>query len=333
MKKRWKKNRKGKAGFFESLLAAIFLIAGVFAGYLYENGGGPAAAGTEKPAAESGSFTTQKESDAAETGVSGTMTVHFLDAGQGTAVLFEQDGHFMLVDGGPADASSYVVAYLKKQGVERLDYIIASHYDSDHLNGVIGALHAFGTDMLLGPDYEHDSRLYRSFVKLLREKNITPYYPAVGDTFPFGKAEFAVVCPDGYSDTDSNNNSVGIRMVFGDTSFLILGDAEEESEAQMLLNGIPVQSDVYLASHHGSSSSSSEKFLKTAAPEWCVISCGRGNSYGHPHKEVMELLQSLEIQMFRTDVQGEIVAVTDGKTITWNKEPSDDWRSGNEENE
>ncbi len=107
----------------------------------------------------------------------------------------EQGGAYMLIDGGNRDYSSFVVSYLKEQGVEELAYVIASHYDADHLNGVVGALHAFSCGQVLAPDYVTDTRVYESFERVIKEQDIALAYPAVGDTYTLGDASFTVVCP------------------------------------------------------------------------------------------------------------------------------------------
>lgn len=222
----------------------------------------------------------------------GTLSVTFLDVGQGNAVLVEQSGAYMLIDGGNRDYSSFVVSYLKEQGVEELAYVIASHYDADHLNGVVGALHAFSCGQVLAPDYVTDTRVYESFERVIKEQDIALAYPAVGDTYTLGDASFTVVCPKAYDPKEDNDNSVGIRLVYGDTSFLICGDAGKAEEQAMLDSGVTLESDVYLASHHGSEGSSSEAFMRAVSPSAVVISAGAGNSYGHPTRTVLDRVKA-----------------------------------------
>lgn len=258
----------------------------------------------------------------------GTLMVTFLDVGQGNAVLVEQDGQYMLIDGGDREYSSFVVSYLKEQGVEELVYVISSHYDADHLNGLVGALNVFPCEKVLAADYTTDSRVYESFCDVVEEKDISLVYPAMGDTYTFGDAEFTVVCPDNYDYADDNDNSVGIRLVYGENSFLICGDADSGMERMMMESGLELDSDVYLASHHGSAGSSSLEFLQTVSPATVVISAGEGNSYGHPTQRVLEDVQSVGAELYRTDEQGTIVVTSDGSTLTWNVEPCTDYRSG-----
>lgn len=269
-----------------------------------------------------------QESQAPADARSADTQVHFIDVGQGLSVLAESDGHFLLFDGGDRKASSLVVSYLKDQGVETLDYVIASHYDADHLNGVVGALNVFQVSQVLAPDYEADTKVFQSFQSAIEKKNIPLSHPAPGDSFTFGNASFTVLAPQDKSYQNANDYSVAIRLTAGNVSFLITGDAEAESEAEMVKSGLSLESTVYVAGHHGSASSSSWDFLQKAVPEYAVISCGAGNSYGHPHVETMEKLESMEIPVFRTDKQGTVTASTDGTSLTWSAEPCNDYSSG-----
>lgn len=260
----------------------------------------------------------------------GTLSVTFLDVGQGNAVLVEQGGAYMLIDGGNRDYSSFVVSYLKEQGVEELVYVIASHYDADHLNGVVGALHAFSCGQVLAPDYVTDTRVYESFERVIKEQDIALAYPAVGDTYTLGDASFTVVCPKAYDPKEDNDNSVGIRLVYGDTSFLICGDAGKAEEQAMLDSGVTLESDVYLASHHGSEGSSSEAFMRAVSPSAVVISAGAGNSYGHPTRTVLDRVKACGAALYRTDLQGTITVTSDGTSLSWSVDATQDYRDGDE---
>lgn len=260
----------------------------------------------------------------------GTLSVTFLDVGQGNAVLVEQGGAYMLIDGGNRDYSSFVVSYLKEQGVEELAYVIASHYDADHLNGVVGALHAFSCGQVLAPDYVTDTRVYESFERVIKEQDIALAYPAVGDTYTLGDASFTVVCPKVYDPKEDNDNSVGIRLVYGDTSFLICGDAGKAEEQAMLDSGVTLESDVYLASHHGSEGSSSEAFMRAVSPSAVVISAGAGNSYGHPTRTVLDRVKACGAALYRTDLQGTITVTSDGTSLSWSVDATQDYRDGDE---
>ena len=162
----------------------------------------------------------------------GDMQVHFLDVGQGLSILVQSEGENLLYDGGGRDASSYVVSYLQNQGVQDLDYMIASHYDADHISGLVGCLSSFQVENLTGPDYAHDSQLYASFMDKAKQQGLDVQHPLVGDVYPVGSGTFTVLAPQTASDQDSNNSSVVIRVDNGEDSFLFTGDAEHSSEEQ-----------------------------------------------------------------------------------------------------
>ena len=195
--------------------------------------------------------------------------------------------------------------------------MIASHYDADHLNGVVGALHAFSCGQVLAPDYVTDTRVYESFERVIKEQDIALAYPAVGDTYTLGDASFTVVCPEVYDPKEDNDNSVGIRLVYGNTSFLICGDAGKAEEQAMLDSGVTLDSDVYLASHHGSEGSSSEAFMRAVSPTAVVVSAGAGNSYGHPTRTVLDRVKACGAALYRTDLQGTITVTSDGTSLSW----------------
>ncbi|MDD6662264.1 MAG: ComEC/Rec2 family competence protein [Lachnospiraceae bacterium] len=245
--------------------------------------------------------------------------VHYLDVGQGLSVLVRSGDHALLYDGGDRNHSSFVVAYLKRQGITKLDYLIASHYDADHLSGLIGVLHTTEVDTVLGPDYEHTSKTYTSFQSAVTDAGKTVYHPTAGSDYQLGDAYFTVVGPI-KSYTDSNNNSIAIRIVNGDNSFLLTGDAETQSEEDMCRSGLNLYSDVICPGHHGSSNATTSLLLAYTQPTWAVISVGAGNDYGHPHQATLQRLADAGITVLRTDEHGTIVARSDGKDISWSME-------------
>lgn len=256
--------------------------------------------------------------------MSGKMTVHFLDVGQGLSVLLESDGHYVLYDGGGPERSSYVVAYLKKQGVKKLDYLVASHYDMDHISGLVGVINVFPAETILGPDYVSDTDIYRSFMDGVAEKGEAVMHPAVGDTYSFGFATMEILAPlENYA--DSNECSLVIKVSCENTSMLLTGDASNQSENDMISQGKELLSDVLVVGHHGSEASTSEEFLEKVSPKYAVISCGSENKFRHPAQKTMERLKSSGLDMYRTDLQGTITAVFDRGTITWDQKPCGDY--------
>ncbi len=318
-RKKAKKQKKKRLRLW--LLVGFLLLAGgaVIVWAHYYGGGLPG-----RPEAE-----TWPSSEAPTDGIRARIDV--IDVGQGNAVLIQSGGEAMLVDGGGREASSRTVAYLKEQGVTRLKYIVASHYDADHIYGAVGALETFGADTVLVPDYEEDSYVYRSFQQHLERKAVQAVHPAPGETYALGECHFTILAPCGSGYEVENDYSIAFRLTDGEHSFLFTGDAERVSEAEMLANDKGerrLASDVYLVGHHGSLSSSTADLLRAVKPSFAVISCGAGNDYGHPKEAVLNRLKNMRTGLYRTDKQGDIVFLFTENGILWEQEPCNDYTPG-----
>lgn len=273
--------------------------------------------------------TTRQTAEENTTGSGTYLEVHFIDVGQGDATLIRQGEHAMLIDAGDNSKGTAVQSYLQSQKIEKLDYVIGTHPDSDHIGGMDVILYKIDWDMVMMPELEKDTRTYEDVVKVIQDKNKKITVPVPGETYSLGEAEFTIVCPQKaeYGE-NSNNYSIGLRITFGENSFLFTGDAEEASEEDMLKSGMELSADVFKAAHHGSDTANTEEFLKAVQPKTVVISCGEGNSYGHPRAAVMNELRQMGIEVYRTDEQGTIVAYCDGEEITWNCSPGESWKAG-----
>ena len=220
---------------------------------------------------------------------------------------------------------------LKARGVTKLKYIVATHYDADHLFGAVGALEAFPVEKVLVPDYETDTYVYQSFRNHLAGKKAEVIHPSPGDSYTLGTCRFTVLAPCGTAYEAENDYSLAFRLTDGEHSLLVTGDAELESETEMLANNRGerrLKSDVYLVGHHGSASSSSAAFLAAVKPSFAVISCGAGNDYGHPKEAVLSRLKLLGTALYRTDKQGDIVFLFTEEGILWEQAPANDFTAG-----
>ncbi len=251
--------------------------------------------------------------------------IHVLDVGEGLAVLLESDGEYMMYDGGGRDHSSKVVAYLKQQGVDEIHQIVASHYDEDHIAGLIGVLRTTQVDHVYGPDYTVDTATYASFMRALRDNGLSVTTPSQADTFALGSCEVTVLSKANVVALNENDYSVVLRVVCGDTAIILTGDATAESEQEILNSGLELKSQILVAGHHGSSSSTSEAFLQAVSPDTVVISVGSDNTYGHPTKKVMNRLEQANIHVLRTDDQGDLTIYSDGTNWSMDPEPCDDY--------
>lgn len=256
------------------------------------------------------------------------FSLTMLDVGEGLSVLVQADGEYMLYDGGGRDASSYVVSSLSSRGISELDYMVASHYDEDHISGLVGVLHTAQVDTTVVPDYQADTSIYTSFEKAVASAGTTVIYPAPGDTFSLGSAQCQVLSPASWDNEYENNNSIVIRITYGDFSCLLTGDAEMEAEDEMISSGWILDSDILVVGHHGSAYSTTEDFLDAVSPSYAFISTGEGNRYGFPSKQVMTELKERGIEMWRTDKQGEVSAFYDGSYVRFSSEPCSDWSDG-----
>jgi competence protein ComEC len=257
-----------------------------------------------------------------------TVEVHFIDVGQGDSTLIISEGHAMLIDAGNNNKGTTVQQYLKYQGAKTLDYVIGTHPDADHIGGLDVVLNQVPCQTVILPDYSKDTKTYEEILYTVKEKKYNITNPVVGDTYTLGEATFTIVSPRGIEYDDANDCSVGILLQHGEKKFILTGDAEEASESEMLHSGINLNADVYKVAHHGSKTASTSSFLDAVNPDYAVISCGEENSYGHPHAEVLNAFRTRGIEVFRTDEQGSMIAISDGKTITWNCAPSDSWKAG-----
>lgn len=260
--------------------------------------------------------TAQSGQETAGVSESGSFTVHFIDVGQADSALVTCDGHSMLIDGGNADDSNLVYSVLQRETEGHLDYVVGTHAHEDHIGGLSGAFETDTADVTFCPVTEYDSKAFRNFKTRADERGGGITIPAVGDTFTLGEASVTVVAVNSVPE-DTNNTSIVIRIVYGDTSFLFTGDAEQETEEKILESGQDIESTVLKVGHHGSSTSTSQAFLDAVSPTYAVISCGKDNSYGHPHSETLAKLASAGVEVLRTDELGDIYCTSDGSEVTF----------------
>lgn len=252
-----------------------------------------------------------------------SFEIHFFNVGEGDSALVECDEHYMLIDGGNPSSSSFLYSYLKQHDIEYLDYVVCSHPHTDHVGGLAGALNYSTVGIAYSPVTEFDNRAFNSFVKYLFAQNKAIVVPASGDTITLGSATVEFIGPLDMTlaELNMNNSSIILRIEYGNTSFLFTGDAETDEELSLVASGIELQSTLLKVGHHGSYTSSSEAFLSAVAPEYAVISVGKGNEYGHPHDVVLDRLSKYCSVIYRTDLLGEIVCRSDGSSLTFDFTP------------
>lgn len=252
------------------------------------------------------------------------LAIHFIDVGQGDCSLVIWEDNAMLIDCGERENSDKVLKYLEKQGVKKLDYIIATHPHSDHIGGMGDIISAVDVDKVIAPRVRSDltptTKTYERFIQSLRDKGKKLTAAKPGTTYTFetdGEKKppsFEVLAPVADYD-DLNNYSVVIRLDYGTTSYLFTGDAESKAEKGILKSGADVDADVMKMGHHGSSTSNSEDYLEAVSPDICIIQCGVGNSYGHPHAETIEKIEEMGAKWYSNDRNGTIIVYSDGESI------------------
>ncbi|AYK15411.1 MAG: lamin tail domain-containing protein [Methanosarcina flavescens] len=258
------------------------------------------------------------------------LTVHFLDVGQGDSILLELDGKFMLVDSGERDQGKVVTAYLQNQGISTLDYVVATHPHSDHIGGMDDILNNFPVEHFVDSGYPHTSKTYENMLIIIDTKDIPFEVVQAGHKIDFDPAvDIEVLNPASIYSDELNENSVVLKVTYGETSFLLMGDAGLESEEYIIEAGYDVDSDILKVGHHASRSGSGRTFISAVSPEVSIVEVGAGNDYGHPHAEVLDRLQKVST-VYRTDLDGTIVITTDGSTYTVTTEKTRNTSSRNE---
>ena len=242
------------------------------------------------------------------------LSVHFIDVGEGDAILVMQGGYTMLIDGGPPEMGAVVVAYLRNQGISNLDYVVATHPFADHVGGLSNVLRSIDVQNILLPMVYHDTPAYNAFLVAAESSNADVNVPFAGHTFTLGNATINVLSPSP-TDTWENraNYSIVMRIEFGSTSFLMMGDAMREVEASLLDSTARLSSDVLKVARHGASSATTSAFLDAVSPSIAVISAGNQNSF--LSNEVLRRLSDAGIHTFRTDENGSIIITSDGATL------------------
>lgn len=256
------------------------------------------------------------ETSSNETNAKKEMSVHFIDVGQGDSILIQSPkGKNMLIDGGKKEAGKDVVTYLRQQGVEKLDYVVATHPDADHIGGLLAVLNSISIKNFVDSGKEHTTETYENMLQLILDKDIPFIVPNLGDTIPLDSGIEITILNTGEKDDDNNEASIVLKVQYEDISFLLTGDADSGVEKSML-SEYDLKSTVLKAGHHGSETSSSDAFIREVQPEVTILSYGENNMYGHPTPEVVTRLKKVKSDIYSTAEVGNIVMRTDGRDYT-----------------
>lgn len=245
------------------------------------------------------------------------LIVDFIDVGQGDSSLINCDGSYMLIDGGPGSASKTIYTILNRLGIDKLDYIVASHPHSDHIGGLASALQASNVDTVLSPVVQFESSYFADFISELNKQDVSITVPQVNDTYKLGGCEFTILSVESDNE-DVNNTSIVLQLNYGNTSFLFPGDIETDIERQLVADNKLSQVNVLKMSHHGSSDAIYSDFINIVEADYSIISCAGDNEYGHPHIETIDMLKQMDTTVLRTDIGGDIGCISDGNTVACN---------------
>lgn len=248
-----------------------------------------------------------------------TLTVHYLDVGQGDSIFIElPTNETMLIDASVNAYGNGIVQYIEEQGYNRIDYLVATHPHADHIGGMRKVIKSLEIGKIYMPKATSNTNTYKKLLTEIKNEGLKINTAKAGETiYEDEDLGIYLLAPNSEKYDDLNNYSTVIRIVYGSRAFLFMGDAEKLSEKEITAD---IKADVLKLGHHGSSTSTSKEFLERVQPIAAVASCGENNDYGHPHKETVELLEKEGVEFYRTDTMGTIIATSDGNFLDITKD-------------
>jgi competence protein ComEC len=258
------------------------------------------------------------------------LTVHFLDVQHADSILLACGGEYALVDGGYPESGERIVSYMRQQGIKELDLLVGTHPHGDHIGGLPQVLNTFPTETVWTSQLPYTNDYVSNFTNAVTRNGADFVQPRPGESFRLGDATIDVIGPLNLRYEEANDLSLVLMVTYGDTRFLLTGDMEEVAERELVEAGVDLKADVLKVGHHGSSSSTSYRFLRAVAPTYGVISLAAANEYGHPHRDPMSRLMDADVTIYRTDKMYDVVAFSDGETIsfTCGNPYAEPWRPG-----
>ena len=317
--KKTSSNARSGNALMPSILATMVIVVAILASYFvyityFKT---PEASLGNQPATTSAVITDQDGESVVIPG--GTAAVHYIDVGQGDATLIvAPTGETMLIDAGERKEAA---TYLEKLKIKKLDYLVFTHYDFDHIGGGDDILALCDVKNVIASDYEPHNKTGKNLITLIEEEGANFIHPDKGDTFMLGDVKIEVLTralTEANKESDENDNSIILMMTFGANKFLFTGDAEDKRESEIISSyGKKLDADVYKAGHHGADNASSAELMALVTPDYGVFSCGEGNSYGHPRKGALERVAAYARVILRTDHHGDIVITSSGVDLVY----------------
>ncbi|MGK0469157.1 ComEC/Rec2 family competence protein [Clostridium sp.] len=244
------------------------------------------------------------------------IITHFIDVGQGDCTLIQVNHKNLLIDSGTSDSKKKVIKYLKNNNITKLDYVIATHPHEDHIGGMASIIKTFMVDEFYAPKVTFSSEAFKNMIISLKRKKLKIKVAKSNIFLDLGPDTTCIMLsPNKKIYKDINNYSCAVRVSYKNSTYLFTGDIETISEQEILSKGYNINSQVLKVAHHGSNSSTSMEFLDAVSPKFAVISSGENNSYGHPNKETIDKLKNINCIIYRTDLEKNIVLISDGTNI------------------
>ncbi len=252
-----------------------------------------------------------------------SFSVYFLDVGQSDCTIIECENEVLLIDTGTKNQVYTIRKSLYTLEIDTIDYMVVTHQHDDHMSGASELIEHYNVSNIMMPKLSDvnlvDSLTYKNLIKTMSEYNVNPIAIESGYSFNVGSALVEVLAPI-KQDKELNNMSVVLKVTYGDTSFLFQGDSEQKIENQLLNLEYDISADVIKVGHHGSNTSSSEKYLNAVNPDYAIVSCGPDNNYGHPSYPIIDRLEEKGITTYVTSVHGNVTVISDGKKISFTTE-------------
>jgi competence protein ComEC len=244
-----------------------------------------------------------------------TLDIHFLDVGQGDSEILQQGSNTILIDAGTNASTNTLRNDIKRLGISKFDVVVATHPHEDHIGGLDAVINQFSIGTIYMPNVTDTTKTFSDVLQAIKNKGLTITTPVPGSSFNLGSDTCTILAPNSQTYQDMNSYSIVIRVVNGNNSFLFTGDAQVDSEKELLSKGYTLKSDVLKVGHHGSDTSTSPDFLKAVSPKYAVIEVGAGNDYGHPHQVTLNKLAAAGVRVYRTDLNGTIEITSDGTNL------------------
>ncbi|MCX7904531.1 MAG: MBL fold metallo-hydrolase [Caloramator sp.] len=245
----------------------------------------------------------------------GKLVFFAADVGQGDCLFIKTPGdNYVMIDSGSQNEENKLKYFLNEYNIKRIDYVVATHPHEDHIGNMDYIIKNFDVKKIYMPKVTTNTKTFANMMEAIKEKGLKINTAKAGVNFQLDGVEFKFLAPNRNYYEDLNNYSAVLMVSYGQNKILLMGDAEKLSEDE-IIKKFDVKADILKVGHHGSSSSTGSKFLKEVKPSYAIISCGKNNDYGHPHRETISLLKNNNINILRTDVDGTVIFLLDGQKV------------------